>query len=114
MAPLRGSCIVVCGHLCLDIIPGFLADTAKDWSRPGRLSFVDAPVLSTGGAVSNVGISLDRLGLPVRLIAKLGNDPLAHLDTREAGRTAGGQGTGGDLRGRGGDLVHRCAQSARR
>jgi sugar/nucleoside kinase (ribokinase family) len=79
MAPTHGSCIVVCGHLCLDIIPGFLPDTAKDWSRPGRLSIMDAAVISTGGAVSNVGLSLDRLGLPVRLIAKLGNDPLARL-----------------------------------
>jgi sugar/nucleoside kinase (ribokinase family) len=94
MAAMNGSRIVVCGHLCLDIIPGFLVETAKDWSRPGRLSLVDAPVISTGGAVSNVGLSLDRLGLPVRLIAKVGNDPLARLilerlGGRQADRAAG-------------------------
>ncbi len=72
--------IVVCGHLCLDIIPGFPAGAGDhDWFRPGRLSLVDAPVISTGGAVSNVGLSLHRLGLPVRLVAKIGNDPLGRL-----------------------------------
>jgi len=72
--------IVVCGHLCLDIIPGFPAvEGEHDWFRPGRLSLVDAPVISTGGAVSNVGLSLHRLGLPVRLVAKIGNDPLGRL-----------------------------------
>ena len=72
--------IVVCGHLCLDIIPGFPAGAeSHDWFRPGRLSLVDAPVISSGGAVSNVGLSLHRLGLPVRLVAKIGNDPLGRL-----------------------------------
>jgi len=75
--------IVVCGHLCLDIIPGFGAEekggAAHDWFRPGRLSLVEAPVLSTGGAVSNVGLSLHRLGVPVRLVAKIGNDPLGTI-----------------------------------
>ncbi|MGA2640311.1 MAG: carbohydrate kinase family protein [Spirochaetia bacterium] len=40
---------------------------------------MDAPVISTGGAVSNVGLSLHRLGLPVRLVAKIGDDPLGRL-----------------------------------
>ena len=72
--------IVVCGHLCLDIIPGFpLVGTGQDWFRPGRLSVVGAPVISTGGAVSNVGLALHRLGLPVHLIARIGNDPLGRL-----------------------------------
>ncbi len=79
MTARLGSCIVVCGHLCLDLIPGFRADTARDWSRPGRLSIVDAAVIATGGAVPNVGLTLDRLGLPVRLIAKLGNDAMGNL-----------------------------------
>jgi sugar/nucleoside kinase (ribokinase family) len=80
MAFLLSGDIVVCGHLCLDIIPGFPAVAGShDWFRPGRLSLVDAPVISTGGAVSNVGLSLHRLGLPVRLVAKIGNDPLGRL-----------------------------------
>jgi sugar/nucleoside kinase (ribokinase family) len=80
MASTRTPRIVVCGHLCLDIIPGFPhVEGNHDWFRPGRLSVVDASVLSTGGAVSNVGISLHRLGLPVRLVAKIGNDPFGRL-----------------------------------
>ena len=72
--------IVVCGHLCLDLIPGFPPiEGTHDYFRPGRLSVVDAPVISTGGAVSNVGLSLHRLGLPVRLVAKVGRDPLGRI-----------------------------------
>lgn len=72
--------IVVCGHLCLDLIPGFPPiEGTHDYFRPGRLSVVDAPVISTGGAVSNVGLSLHRLGLPVRLVAKVGSDPLGRI-----------------------------------
>ena len=80
MAPPSPRQIVVCGHLCLDIIPGFPpVEEGHDWFRPGRLSTVDAPVIATGGAVSNVGLSLHRLGLPVKLVAKIGNDPLGRL-----------------------------------
>lgn len=72
--------IVVCGHLCLDIIPGF-PDNADSGGlfRPGKLSIVNAPVVSTGGAVSNVGISLHRLGAPTRLSARIGRDPFGRL-----------------------------------
>jgi len=72
--------IVVCGHLCLDIIPGFPpVEGAQDWFRPGRLSIVGAPVISTGGAVSNVGLGLHSLGLPVRLAARIGDDAIGKL-----------------------------------
>jgi len=72
--------VVVCGHLCLDIIPSFPSgDGRGDWFRPGALYMVGAPVISTGGAVSNVGLSLNRLGVPVQLLAKIGHDPLGRL-----------------------------------
>jgi sugar/nucleoside kinase (ribokinase family) len=77
---MKNADIVACGHLCLDIIPGFPTSAGDhDWFRPGRLSLVGAPVISTGGAVSNVGLSLHRLGLSVRLVGKIGNDPLGRL-----------------------------------
>lgn len=79
MTPPSSRQVVVCGHLCLDVIPGFPAIEGHDWFRPGRLSIVGAPVIATGGAVSNVGLALHRLGLPVRLVAKIGNDPLGRL-----------------------------------
>lgn len=73
--------IVVAGHLCLDIIPSFpdLKDDANELFRPGGLSIVNALTLSTGGAVSNTGLSIAKLGLPVKLVAKVGNDPLGRL-----------------------------------
>jgi sugar/nucleoside kinase (ribokinase family) len=72
--------IVVCGHLCLDIIPGFPpVKGAQDWFRPGGLSIVGAPVISTGGAVSNVGLGLHSLGFPVRLAARIGDDAFGSL-----------------------------------
>jgi sugar/nucleoside kinase (ribokinase family) len=75
--------IVACGHLCIDIIPGFPAPAAGappvDWFRPGRLFNVGAPTIGTGGSVSNTGLSLHRLGVPTRLVARIGDDPLGSL-----------------------------------
>ena len=81
--------IVVCGHICLDIIPAFpLVEGQQDYFRPGRLSVVDAAVTSTGGTVSNVGLSLHKLGLPVRLVAKVGDDPFGQIVIGRIERTA--------------------------
>lgn len=62
--------IIVAGHVCLDIIPHFPSRASLD---PGTLVRVGAATLSTGG-VSNVGVALHRLGTPVRLIHKIGDD----------------------------------------
>jgi sugar/nucleoside kinase (ribokinase family) len=63
--------IVVAGHICLDVIPeiGGPPDV-----QPGGLVVIGPSSVSTGGPVGNVGIALHRLGVPVRLIAKLGDD----------------------------------------
>lgn len=67
--------IVVAGHLCLDIIPAFDASAAgTPLFAPGKLVKVGSAVLATGGAVSNTGIALHRLGLPTRLMGKIGDD----------------------------------------
>lgn len=67
---------VVAGHICLDIIPelGAGRSGAEELLRPGKLVEIGAAVTSTGGAVANTGISLHRLGVPVRLVGKLGDD----------------------------------------
>ncbi len=62
--------IIVAGHVCLDIIPHFSSPASLD---PGTLVRVGAATLSTGG-VSNVGVALHRLGTPVKLIHKIGDD----------------------------------------
>ncbi len=68
---------VVGGHLCLDIIPRFEAGPGADpaaFLAPGRLTEVGPATLSTGGAVSNTGINLRRLGIRTQLMGKIGDD----------------------------------------
>jgi sugar/nucleoside kinase (ribokinase family) len=70
---------IVAGHLCLDIIPRFVTDLGSDlaaYLAPGRLTEVGPATFSTGGAVSNTGINLHRLGICTRLMGKLGDDLL--------------------------------------
>jgi sugar/nucleoside kinase (ribokinase family) len=68
---------IVAGHICLDIIPRFTTDAGTELSAylsPGRLSEVGPVALSTGGAVSNTGLNLRRLGIDTRLMGKTGDD----------------------------------------
>ena len=62
---------VVAGHICLDIIPS--VDHHFDL-EPGHLYEVGAPTMATGGAVSNTGLTMHILGVPVTLMGKLGDD----------------------------------------
>ena len=69
--------VVVAGHICLDIIPRFTVDAGPAlaaYLSPGRLSEIGPAALSTGGAVSNTGLSLHRLGVDTRLMGKTGDD----------------------------------------
>ncbi len=68
--------VVVAGHICLDVIPSFGergagADIALE---PGKLVTVGPAITSTGGPVSNTGLALHRLGIPARLMGKVGDD----------------------------------------
>ena len=67
---------VVAGHLCLDIIPDFAGDpdTEQFTIRPGRLMPVGPAVIATGGAVSNTGLALHRLGIHTCLMGIVGDD----------------------------------------
>lgn len=70
---------IVAGHLCIDIIPEFVVDLGDDpaaYLVPGRLTEVGRATLCTGGAVSNTGINLYRLGVRTRLMGKIGDDLL--------------------------------------
>ncbi len=73
--------VVVGGHLCIDIIMGFSSGQSHDVEvfRPGGLTIVGTPTVSTGGVVSNTGLSLVRLGVPVALVGKVGDDPFGRL-----------------------------------
>ncbi|MBN1248683.1 MAG: carbohydrate kinase family protein, partial [Anaerolineae bacterium] len=68
--------VVVVGHTCLDVIPT-LHGEASDITTvlaPGQMRKVGPMVLATGGAVPNTGLALHRLGTPVRLVGKVGDD----------------------------------------
>ena len=69
--------VIVAGHLCLDIIPQLTGISREAFERsftPGHLVECGPTTLATGGAVSNVGLALHRLGIPVRLMGKIGAD----------------------------------------
>jgi sugar/nucleoside kinase (ribokinase family) len=68
--------IVVAGHICVDIIPAWeqAVESFAATFKPGRLNEVGPALVSTGGAVSNTGIALHRLGVPVRMMGKVGPD----------------------------------------
>ncbi len=64
------------GHICLDIIPGLegMCGVLAANLTPGKLVNIGPAVVSTGGPVSNTGLALHRLGIPVSLMGKVGND----------------------------------------
>lgn len=67
---------IVAGHLCLDIIPEMPAAPGglAALLTPGKLSVVGPAVIATGGAVSNTGLVLSKLGIPTSLMGKIGAD----------------------------------------
>ncbi len=69
---------IVAGHLCLDITPTFPEGAGDVQARlqPGKLVEVGPAAISTGGAVSNTGIGLHRLGVATRLMGKVGDDTI--------------------------------------
>lgn len=79
---------LVAGHLCVDIIPVIDTETAHSamFMAPGRLTEVGEAIFSTGGAVSNTGQALFKLGLNVRLAARVGDDAIAGLIRTILGR----------------------------
>lgn len=68
--------VIVAGHICLDVIP--MIDTYKGSGEtllsPGQLVSVGPATVSPGGVVSNAGLALHRLGVPTRLMGKVGDD----------------------------------------
>lgn len=64
--------VIVAGYVCLDMIPVFTADKRVDLQvalAPGEVGGIQ---FGTGGAVSNTGIALAKLGLQVSYAALIG------------------------------------------
>jgi len=71
---------IVAGHICLDIIPNLDYVPSGEFLHllePGHLVNIGPAVFSTGGAVSNTGLALHILGIPTRLMGKVGDDSFA-------------------------------------
>lgn len=71
--------VVVSGHLCLDLYPALDTVPLQALASPGQLFEAGQMSLSTGGAVSNTGLALHRLGVPVQLVATVGDDLLGQV-----------------------------------
>jgi sugar/nucleoside kinase (ribokinase family) len=77
--------VIVAGHICLDIILGFdhlPGGQFLNLLQPGKMITAGPATLSTGGAVSNTGLALVKLGIPTRLIGKIGRDPFGEAVCR--------------------------------
>ncbi len=70
--------IVVCGHICLDIIPRWSAG-GMEMLVPGHVLEMAGVDVSTGGSVANTGLTLFRLGFQPKLLAKIGNDAFGKI-----------------------------------
>ena len=71
--------IVVSGHLCADLLPETSHTPLSALASPGKLFEVGALAIATGGAVSNTGLALQRLGVPVALMTTVGDDLLGQV-----------------------------------
>lgn len=73
---------MVAGHICLDITPGFNPLLESDFNEifaPGKLINVEEAVIGTGGAVSNTGLAMAKLGIDVKLNGKVGDDEFGRI-----------------------------------
>jgi len=66
--------VIVGGHLCLDLFPEMPYIPLEALAIPGKLYETGPMGVATGGAVSNTGLALNRLGVSVGLMASVGDD----------------------------------------
>ena len=71
--------VIVSGHMCLDLLPGMSTVPVEGMSSPGKLFEIEGLDISTGGAVSNTGLALHRLGVDVGLMANVGGDMIGRI-----------------------------------
>lgn len=102
MKPGRSK-VMVAGHICLDITPGFGSHLRGGFEQillPGKLINVNNATVATGGAVSNTGLTMSKLGLDVALNGKVGDDGFGDMikklvgqDRAKSFKTVSGQST---------------------
>ena len=82
---MRMKKITVAGSLVLDITPIAEEGCSLDFSG-GRQTYLDRIAVNPGGCVGNTGVALHRLGFPVHLISKIGDDDFGMIAGRVIGR----------------------------
>ncbi len=68
------SDVMVAGHIALDILPDMALLKPEQVITAGKVFEIGPITYSTGGAVSNTGLALQRLGIAVDLFALVGAD----------------------------------------
>jgi sugar/nucleoside kinase (ribokinase family) len=76
---MAGHSILVAGHLCIDITPEL---SHVPQLAPGQLYEVGPAQLTLGGCVANTGLALAAAGVPTRVCATVGDDPLGDVIRR--------------------------------
>lgn len=75
--------VVVAGHACLDITPIFSPELSAgklgEVLSPGKLIEMQGVDIHTGGAVSNTGLAMKKMGMEVCLMAKTGDDEFGKI-----------------------------------
>ncbi|CUX37712.1 carbohydrate kinase family protein [Clostridium sp. C105KSO13] len=87
---MRQKKIIVAGHISLDITPVFENSSRQRFSdllKPGKLVNVGTAQISKGGAVSNTGLALHKLGSDVTLLGKTGKDLFGEVLRKQISET---------------------------
>ena len=71
--------IIVAGHLCLDLHPDLKQIPSKALTTPGKVFEIGELSISTGGSVSNTGITLHKLGVDTSLQTCVGDDMVGQM-----------------------------------
>lgn len=75
--------VVVAGHICIDVTPVFpqgqAAAPVERVLEPGKLVHVEQADVHTGGCVANTGLAMKKLGADVKLLGKIGADPMGAM-----------------------------------
>lgn len=83
---------LVCGHVCIDITPTITEHDPvpiEQFFHPGSLILVDGIEITPGGAVTNTGLALSRLGVGTTLIGRSGDDSFADILEAELAKRGG-------------------------
>lgn len=70
--------IAVMGYLCLDLFPDFKGKNIFKFI-PGMLQEVGSCDIFPGGVIGNTGLALHKLGMPVKLVGRVGNDVFGQI-----------------------------------